>query len=61
MTDDETLKERMEELMELDESRFLVEFHQSVEQRRQKAWHDRHIKKKAFRVGDHVLLYDSKF
>lgn len=61
MTDDTSLKERMEQQMELDESRFLVEFHQSVEQRREKAWHDRHIKKKAFKVGDHVLLYASKF
>lgn len=32
MIDDAYLKERMEQLMELDESRFLAEFHQLVEQ-----------------------------
>jgi len=47
--------------MELDESRFSNEFHQWVEQPRQKAWHDKHIKKKVVIVGDHVLLYDRKF
>ena len=30
-------------------------------QRREKAWHERHIKNKIFKVGDLVLLYDSKF
>lgn len=48
-------------MKELDETRFLAEFHQSVEQRRQKAWHDRHIKKKSFEVIDQVLLYHNKF
>lgn len=47
--------------MELDESRFLVEFHQLVEQISHKYWHDRHIRKKSFEVGDQVLLYDKKF
>ena len=28
---------------------------------REKAWHDRHIKNKIFKVGDLALLYDSKF
>jgi hypothetical protein len=28
---------------------------------REKAYHDRHIKKKAFKQGDLVLVYDSKF
>jgi len=61
MIDDATLKEKMDQLMELAESRFLAEFHQLVEQRRRKTWHDKHIKKKSFKIGDHVLLYDSKF
>jgi len=47
--------------MELDETRFLVEFHQLVEQRRKKSWHDRYIKGKSFEVGEHVLLYDNRF
>ena len=28
---------------------------------REKAWHDRHIKHKTFKVGYLVLLYDNKF
>jgi len=47
--------------MELDETRFFAEFHQSVEKRRQKDCHDRHIRKKSYEVGDQVLLYNSKF
>ena len=27
----------------------------------QKAWHDRHIRTKQFKVGGLVLMYDSKF
>ena len=27
----------------------------------EKAWHDRHIKSNAIKVGDLVLMYDSKF
>jgi hypothetical protein len=49
------------ELLELDEARFLADFHQTVEKARQKAWHDRHIKTKSFVQGDQVLLYDSKY
>jgi len=47
--------------MELDEAKFLAEFHQSIEQSRQKAWHGRHIKRKLFTVGGQVLLYKNKF
>jgi len=61
MKDNSAFRDRLNQLMELDETRFLAEFHQSVEQRRQKAWHDRHIKRKLFEVGEQVLLYDSKF
>jgi hypothetical protein len=32
----------------------------STERKRQ-SWHDRHIKKKSFKEGDLVLLYDNKF
>jgi len=61
MISDATLKEGMDQIMELDESRFLAQFQKSVEQRRKKSWHNRHIKKKTFTVGDHALLYDNKF
>jgi hypothetical protein len=49
------------ELQELEETRFLVDFHESVEKERKKYWHDRHIKAKVFVKGDKVLLYDSKY
>jgi hypothetical protein len=58
MTDDESIAARIEELMELEEARFLADFHQTMEKDRQKAWHDRHIKHKSFAQGDQVLLYD---
>ena len=60
-SDEESLRERLQELQELDEARFLAEFHQKVQKARQKAWHDRHIKTKAFQVGGKALLYDSRF
>ena len=60
-SEEESLWERLQELQELDEARFLAEFHQKVQKARQKAWHDRHIKTKAFQVGGKVLLYDSRF
>ena len=30
-------------------------------QKRRKAWHDRHIKVRQFKVGDQVLVYDSRY
>jgi hypothetical protein len=48
MSEDESVTQRVTELQELDETRFLADFHQSVEKARKKAWHDRHIKTKTF-------------
>jgi hypothetical protein len=48
-------------LVELEEDRFIVGFHQQVQKEREKVYHDKHIKKKAFKQGDFVLVYDSKF
>jgi hypothetical protein len=48
-------------LIELEEDRFIAEFHQQVQKEREKVYHDMHIKKKAFKQGDIVLVYDSKF
>ena len=48
-------------LVELEEDRFIVGFHQQVQKEREKAWHDRHIKSKAIKEGDLVLIYDNKF
>jgi hypothetical protein len=59
MLEDESVAHRLMDLQELEETRFLVDFHQSVEKSRQKACHDRHINTKVFSQGDKVLLYDS--
>lgn len=61
MSKDESLPNRVNEFLQLDESWFLAYFHHSVEKECQKAWHDHHIKKKSFPVGDQVLLYDRKY
>ena len=61
MTNRGALEERLTQLEELEEKSFLVGFHQKVQKKRKKAWHDRHIKLHTFKVNDLVLLYDSKF
>jgi len=40
MIEEEAVVQRLTELQELDETRFLADFHQSVEKARQKSWHD---------------------
>jgi hypothetical protein len=61
LTEEESVAQRLKELHELKETRFLADFHQSVEKERQKYWHDKHIKTKVFMQGDKVLLYDSRY
>ena len=61
MADAKSMNEVLLHLVGLEEDRFIVGFHQQVQKAREKAWHDRHIKHKTFKVGDLVLLYDSKF
>jgi hypothetical protein len=61
MTEEESIVQRITKLQELEETRFLADFHQLVQKERQKAWHDRHIKTKVFMQGDKVLLYDSRY
>ena len=61
MTDVETVNERLLHLLGLEEDRFIARFNQQVHKAREKAWHDRHIKNKSFKVGDLVLLYENKF
>jgi hypothetical protein len=55
------VQERLSQLMELEEDKILEGFHQEVQKSRDKSWHERHIKKKIFKEGDLVLLYDNKF
>jgi hypothetical protein len=54
------VKERLNQLMELEEDMILVGFHKEVKKSRDKSYHDRHIKSKRFKEGDLVFLYDSK-
>ena len=61
LADEETVEERLLHLLELEEDRFVAGFHQQVQKNREKAWHDRHIKSKAIKEGDLVLMYHSKF
>jgi hypothetical protein len=44
----------------MEEDMILVGFHQEVQKARDKAWHDKHIKRKTFKAGDLVLMYDNK-
>jgi hypothetical protein len=46
--------------MTMEEDWILERFHQQVKKSREKSWHDKHIKKKNFKEGDLVLMYDSK-
>lgn len=60
MADADTMNQRLLHLVGIQEDRFLAGFHQQVQKAREKAWHDRNIKNKIFKVGDLVLLYDIK-
>ena len=60
ITNVDHVEDRLLELVQLEEERFVVGFHQNVEKKRQKVWHDRHIKSKHFEDGVHVLMYDNK-
>ena len=48
-------------MVELEEHKFVAGFHQQVQKIREKAWHDRHIKSKAIKARDLVLMYYNKF
>jgi hypothetical protein len=61
MTERGTIQERLSQLMSMEEDRIIEGFHQEVQKERDKCWHDQHIKRKSFKEGDLVLLYDSKF
>ena len=49
MDDTDTMKNRLAQLVELEENKFVVGFHQQVHKEREKAYHDRHIKNKSFK------------
>jgi hypothetical protein len=43
------IEERLETLVQLEEDRFIIGFHQQVQKSRENVWHDRHIKQKKFK------------
>jgi hypothetical protein len=47
--------------MLMEEDIILVGFHQEVHKAREQSWHEIHIKRKSFKEGDIVLVYDNKF
>jgi transposase InsO family protein len=49
MDDIGVVQDRLAQLVELEEDRFIGGFHQQVHKEREKAYHDRHIKKKTFK------------
>jgi hypothetical protein len=61
ISDSSIIEERLSQLLQLEEDRFVTVFHQQVQKAREKACHDQHIKKKKFKFGDLVLLYENKF
>ena len=61
MANEDTVNERLLHLLGLEEDHFIAGFQQQVQKEKEKAWHDRHIKRKPFKEGDLVLLYDNKF
>lgn len=44
MPEEELTQNHLDELMALEEHRFLARHHQEVEKSRYKVWHDRHIR-----------------
>jgi hypothetical protein len=61
MDDTGVVQDKFAQLLELEEDILIAGFHQQVQKEREKAYHDRHIKRKAFKQGDLVFLYDNKF
>jgi hypothetical protein len=49
MTERGVVQERIIQLMNMEEDRILVGFHQEVKKERDKSWHDKHIKRRNFK------------
>lgn len=52
-------KQRLLQLNELDEQRSETYENSSIHKKK-KRWHDKHLKKKEFKEGDSILLYNSR-
>jgi flagellar motor switch protein FliG len=60
MTERGPVQEILNQLLSMEEDQILAGFHQQVQKARDKSWLDQHIKKKTFKEGDLVFLYDNK-
>jgi hypothetical protein len=60
MTEQGTVQDKLNQMMIMEEDMILAGYHQQVQKARDKGWHDRHIKRKNFKEGDLVLMYDNK-
>lgn len=58
--DTESLKERLYQLNKLDERRVMAQWATENMQRRQKYWHDKHLRRMNFRPGQLVLKYNGR-
>jgi hypothetical protein len=61
MDDTNVFQDMLTQLMKLEEDNFIAGFHQHVQKEGEKSYHDIHIKKKKFKQGDLVILYETKF
>jgi hypothetical protein len=61
MTERGVVKDRLNQLMYMKEDKIPEGFHQEVQKERDKSWNDQHIKRRHFKEGDIVLLFESKF
>ena len=61
MTDVDFVEKKLSQIVQMEEERFVARFHRNTEKKRQKVWHDLHIRTKHFEVRGIVLLYDRKF
>jgi hypothetical protein len=55
------IKERQSQLMDMEEERILEIFHQQLHKESEKSWLDIHIKRKSFKEGNLILVYENKF
>jgi hypothetical protein len=61
MTERGATQEILAQLIELEDDMIMVSFHKEVNKAKDNDWHDIQIKKKKFKEGYLVLLYDSKY
>ena len=51
LIDENVVQKILENLMDLEEDRVIIGFHQNVQKAQKKSWHDRRTKEKSFSQG----------